>query len=418
MRAYKSDIFDPKPRGERGTIDWEAFFEDGEMGLISLINRASNIVKIKKCVGIIIDTLYMREEDAPNKEIFRARMETFIPASPVDSSADFEKTKNSVALLLREIKEDRVQKSLAYVKEQKTDEVVKEERRLAEIKSTESLRATSQSAESVFVDVFCGAIEERLAVLRVRRAPGGATLPFILSPDFGTNFQAILRRNFAPVLANRLKVFIGRVEGVAEEKRKGFVEREFESRKGRAVIWEAWQQTWEDSLKQSEYPIKPKEEKESVLGLLSKKKPEHTPVWKKKELTLEEWEIEVKRIMGANRRAQENWASISAKSDKYHAPEDGDEELLKELFGRSASGIKNQIDALYQIATQGGDVGKIFYNYQDGKKLDLALLAGCYQKPNIFLRKTCSLKQFLAGFRDTQRRLYFPLTSRYLSDFM
>ncbi len=250
----------------------------------------------------------------------------------------------------------------------------------------------------------------------MHKAPEGKTLPFILSPDFAAHFQAILRQDFAPVLAIRFKGLLGRAGQEPEEKRKDYIEQEFEGKEGRGILWEAWQKTWDETIDQTELPDKPKEEKKSFMGLLKKMKKEDTPAWQKKELTLKEWKVEVKRIKNANKKASRIWGSIAAESEDYQHPEDGDGKLLKELFGRSPIGIKKQIDALRQIATQSENAGKAFDSYQGGKNLDLALLAVCHLNPDVFLDKDACLKQFLAGFKDSQKRSFYPLTMRYLSD--
>jgi hypothetical protein len=416
--AKMSDTTDPNVKDKMNNIDWEVFFEDGEIGLIALIKNAKSINGVRKCVDLVIDMLYMREKDALHKKALKARLNDLIPTAQADSSLDPKKTKESIATLLREVKEDRIKGALAYAEQQKVGAVAEEECRIGSEESTESPAPPASGAEAVFVDVFCGVVNERLAVLKVHKAPEGKTLPFILSPDFAAHFQAILRQGFAPVLAIRFKGLLGRAEQEPEEKRKDYIEQEFEGKEGRGVLWEAWQKTWDETIGQTELPDKPKEEKKSFLGLLKKMKKEDTPAWQKNELTLKEWKVKVKRIKNANKNATRIWGSIAAESEDYQPPEDGDGGLLKELFGRSPIGIKKQIDALRQIATQSGNIGRSFDSYQGGKNLDLALLSVCHQNPEIFLDEEACLKQFLAGFKDSQKRSFYPLTSRYLSDHM
>ena len=149
-----SDFSNPKPQGEWGTIDWDAFFEDGEIGLISLIEKAKSMVGIRKCVDMIIDMLYMRDEDAPHKEALKVRLNALIPAPPANSSAETEETKKSVVRLLREIKEDRVRRALARVEQQEAGAVAKEDRRVVSEEPPESSPAAPKDAQTVFVDVF------------------------------------------------------------------------------------------------------------------------------------------------------------------------------------------------------------------------------------------------------------------------
>ena len=416
--AKMSDTTDPSVKDKMNNIDWEVFFEDGETGLIALIKKAKSINGVKKCVDLVIDMLHMRKNDASHKKAMKARLNDLITAAQADSSLDPKKTKESIVILLREIKEDRIKRALAHAEQQKAGAVAEEECRIASEESTESPAPPASGAKAIFVDIFCGIVNERLAVLKMHKAPEGKILPFILSPDFAAHFQAILRQDFAPALAIRFKGLLGRAGQEPEEKRKDYIEQELEGKEGRGVLWEAWQKTWDETIGQTELPDKPKEEKKSFMGLLKKMTKEDTPAWQKKELTIDEWKVEVKRIKNANKNATRIWGSIAAESEDYQPPEDGDGKLLKELFGRSPIGIKKQIDALRQIATQSENAGKAFDSYQGGKNLDLALLAVCHQNPDVFLDKDACLKQFLAGFKDSQKRSFYPLTSRYLSDHM
>ena len=55
--AKMSDTTDPNVKDKMNNIDWEVFFEDGEIGLIALIKNAKSINGVRKCVDLVIDML-------------------------------------------------------------------------------------------------------------------------------------------------------------------------------------------------------------------------------------------------------------------------------------------------------------------------------------------------------------------------
>ncbi|MEK9754365.1 MAG: hypothetical protein VW338_14320 [Rhodospirillaceae bacterium] len=134
-------------------------------------------------------------------------------------------------------------------------------------------------------------------------------------------------------------------------------------------------------------------------------------------MTLDEWKDEVKRIERANQRARNIWARLTETDKRFQPPDDSDRKTLMNLFARTAGALSKQIGAVRQIAEQGGNAGKVFSDYQQGKDIDLPLLCACCQQPEIFLENGV-LKDFMRGFPETMRRERFPLTSRFFEDFL
>lgn len=131
---------------------------------------------------------------------------------------------------------------------------------------------------------------------------------------------------------------------------------------------------------------------------------------------MEEWEDEVARIERANLKAIETWALLTAPHGEFLPPEEGDRKTLMNLFARTPGAISKQIKAIRQIAEQGGNPGKVFADYQQGKDIDLPLLCAVCQAPDIFLKKPL-LKDFMRSFPDSMKRDRFRLTCRSFPDF-
>ena len=133
-------------------------------------------------------------------------------------------------------------------------------------------------------------------------------------------------------------------------------------------------------------------------------------------MTIEEWEEACTEIEEMNAHAAKVWGEITRQSDNYQAPGDEDNALLMNLFARTPDTLQKQIDAILQISEQGGNTAKVFADYQQGKNIDTALLAACYQSAETLLEGGV-LKEFMRSFRDTMRRDRFPLVERYLASY-
>ena len=145
------------------------------------------------------------------------------------------------------------------------------------------------------------------------------------------------------------------------------------------------------------------------------KKEKARPDYLEPELTEEEWKDAVKQVKRANAKTMRMWDTLCADAETYDPPmRDRDGQLLKELFGRSTNGTVNQIRAINQIVDQGVDMGRVFGEFQQGKNVEICLLAACYQRPQQYLGEKGRLNELLQGFR----RRDFPLISRYLPDYI
>jgi len=59
-------------------------------------------------------------------------------------------------------------------------------------------------------------------------------------------------------------------------------------------------------------------------------------------------------------------------------------------------------------------LGRVFSDYQQGKSIEICLLANCYQRPALYLGEKGRLREMLKGFRSAS----FPLIARYLPDYI
>ncbi|MEK9723965.1 MAG: hypothetical protein VW405_10865, partial [Rhodospirillaceae bacterium] len=186
-----------------------------------------------------------------------------------------------------------------------------------------------------------------------------------------------------------------------------------ETRQSRQFLWDVWQKVWTEATCQREPPKKPAKEKKSLLGKL--KKQDAKPGWMGEQMTMEEWEDAVAMIAQANKRAAANWAGLTAASDAFAAPTDGDNKMLMNLFARTPDVMGKQVRALTQIAEQGGNRAKIFADYQQGKDIDLPLLSAVCQRPDLFPDGGI-LKDVMRSFPEPLQRDQFGLIVRYFAD--
>ena len=88
-----------------------------------------------------------------------------------------------------------------------------------------------------------------------------------------------------------------------------------------------------------------------------------------------------------------------------------------EMYGRSPAALKKQIDAVRQIASQGGEVGRAFDTYRRNNHPDLGILSASFLFPELFLDpKSGCLKAMLRSYRRSELRRNLPFTARYLGD--
>lgn len=436
------------PRTEYNTIDWEAAFEDGDHGLIAMVEQSSTAAGILACSQVIIRSLFSRADDADTRIGFERQLNDAMSESPEgdDTESGDDERRRRVIELLREIKDHRVERANFHIARIKAGIDKQVERRdndakklleqaaadaegTAEIDVDDAPAAESSpqpdhpddadaseySAEAAFVEALSRLLGGRLSVLREGISPGpiaSALPPYPVSPEFAERFGELVRDQFAPAMMSACRPFILQAEHRDPKERVSYILENMEERRSREILWDSWRVVWNELTDQQEPPKKPKEEKKSLLGRLTKKKAQ--PAWMGETLTLEEWEDEVKRIERANERARTVWARLTEPHKRFLPPDDTDRKTLMNLFARTSGALSKQINAVRQIAEQGGNPGKVFSDYQQGKDIDLPLLCACCQRQDLFLKKGV-LKDFMRSFPDAMKHERFRLTSRFFA---
>ncbi|MEQ8666270.1 MAG: hypothetical protein RIC16_11125 [Rhodospirillales bacterium] len=441
--------------------DWEAIFEDPEYGVINLIMRSKSPSAIRKSIDLIVSTLFSRAGDKSRRDAFSSLLNDIADVAP-DDEGGLDLVRHRMVKLLRGIKEDRVVR--ARLTESEIDEDAVQgpkgaERRRGEPdiiadatggsgmssqwSPTESghvhagadgntfevvrhdgeavwnrLKAmpTPVSLEEAFSDVFLASLEERFNVLRGKVTPDnpiGGRVPFLLSKAFAERYVSIVKEEILPVMIARCgRVYEPFAKSKPDKWRTGLAD-EFVHRDQRLRLWEAWQSAWLELTTQMALPPKP------GSGANRPLRKEVRTGDSLPEQTVEEWRKDVSIIKRQNTLAAGVWNRFTAFAEDYHAPLDQDNRLLMELFGRSAGGIVEQIAALLQIALQKDGAPRLFETFQRGKSVDVAMLAACYQYPDVFvLGDRPMLSILVRGFGRRRRLEALPLTSRYLSDRM
>mgnify|MGYP006865023557 CR=1 FL=1 len=402
--------------------DWEAVFESEESGFIPLVKQAKTVDGLRECTHLIIRSLFTRDNDADIRAVYEQALDNMLPRTGVDIPA-LDKGVSGIIQLLREIKMYRQTKAAEHqeqLNESSLDEPDPVERRedgepdplpgLEISESFETDNGEEKIVEEIFADLLCQRVIRPLQILN--QEINKPNPPFILSKHFANHFNTLLREHFAPSFLADSRALVARTLLQPADKRREYLVEQFNGRVSAENLWDRWKDTWELLLHEQEMPRRPEPEKKSgLLGGLKKKK--KVPAFMRP-MTLEEWEARVKKVKAGNKKAKELWALISAPSEHYSPPEFNDEKLLMGLFRRSSTGLQNHINALSQIAGQGEDIGKGLSNYAQGKDIDLALLAACYQYPDLFLGKKKGLKDMLMGLDDDEIANTYPLIKRFL----
>lgn len=400
------------PRGEFGVIDWETVFESPTDGLIPLIETADREHKVVACTRTVIESLFALESDESLRERF---LEDITAISDTDGSGSEGPGKQALAAmdLLRQVKLDRVERAEAYIRKKKAE--------IREAKSSQNDEEPAEKKAEVPADPLSIAlgnfIDKRLAAVRCYNAEAiEQSLPFLVSPVFSKHLKQVVLDYVGPAMSDRMRGLVLQAEQKPEDARVAFILGELENRKQRSTAWEVWKDVWQMLTQQSDIPDEPEKGRKSgkLSGLLGKKSQKKGF---RKEMTHEEWEIISAQIQSANERAEMVWNKITEPSQDYQAPTDQDAELLMNLFGRTPEALKKQTEAIYQIADQDVNRGKVFSNYQQGKDIDGPLLCACLSKPDRFLHGDI-LKDFLRGFPERMRKDRFPLISRYLAEYI
>ncbi|MBL6933140.1 MAG: hypothetical protein ISR45_09345 [Rhodospirillales bacterium] len=419
----------PPATGAPPGHDWEAIFESPETGFIHLVKQAKTVDGLRECTHLIIRSLFSRDDDMPIRDVYEHALDGMLPKTGIEIQ-HMDKGVSQIVQLLREIKEYRQTKSQEHADQllqKPAGETVQPDHERREDRESEPLpglefadpqqNIASDDEEQViaemFADLFCARIKKRFDVLTANVGKSCKKPPFILSTDFARHFETLLRQHFIPCFLENSRALVARTAQQPENLRREYLANQFNGRVSSQNLWDRWQDIWAQLIHPQDLPAKPEPEKKTgLLGGLKKKK-KKVPAFMR-ELTLDEWKVRTRKIKQGNKKTAELWALIVTKSDAYQLPEFEDEKLLMELFGRSASGLQNHINALRQIAQQGTDIGRGLSAYAQGKDIDLAVLATCYQNPDLFLGKNMGLTQMLLGKDDAEITSSLPLVKRYL----
>lgn len=423
--------------------DWEAVFETPGQGLIPLIESAKSLAALRECTSLVIRTLFLRMNDEETRATYDAALEEIIAVG----EPGLESVKTKITELLRTIKEMRKEKqtlaqlqpdadrriqddesAIGNVGEAESDEEAEEDLMPDEERSGEEQAVEGQPAPTVkidkddpareaFADVCWDVVGERLDVLQAgipQQRAKDDKLPFVLSAAYAARFESVVRKYLAPPMADQCRGIVIRAASQPAENQRDFIRQNFEDKNGRRRLWKHWQRAWIDVTVEKEEPLMPEKKASGLLKMLTRKKKVDSPE-DEENLTFEEWQVKVADIRADNKRARDVSVLLHEDTGDCLPPYKEESEVLKELFGRSAAGLKKQIDALRQIAQQGENIGKAFDRYQKGKNVELALLAVSYQNPDLFLGKKRILKDMLKGFSEAQKT-GLPLIRNYLPD--
>ena len=105
------------PKTADGVTDWELVFEDEENGLMALVMTAHSTVILKECTIVIIQQLFIREDDSTNIMKYILMLNDIIPDEQENNTnKDWLKSmRSNVVELLRKIKDDRMKKANAFL---------------------------------------------------------------------------------------------------------------------------------------------------------------------------------------------------------------------------------------------------------------------------------------------------------------
>ncbi|MBT3556914.1 MAG: hypothetical protein HN644_02645 [Rhodospirillales bacterium] len=343
------------PRTSHGTIDWEAVFEEPGSGLIPLVESAHSAEAIVKVVRVIIEALFTRQSDRPLRDGFLTTVDDI-------ATQDLTTTKKLSTALLREVKDDRIARATAFIKQKKSG-------RASDTDATADPPETGGKQENLppFNTALAQTIEKRLVVLRgngVDGEFGGTPLPFPLSRKFCEHLMTIIAEHVAPALAQHAAEIISKSEKLPEADQVKDIVKALDTKKHREALWEHWCVEW--------------------------------------------------KVVTEQAKDHSVWDKICQPSDSYQPPLNDDNEMLMGLFARTPDTMDRQSTALYQIAGQGEGAKKAFEEYRQGKDVDAALLSACYQEPNVFIASGF-LKDIMRDHSDDVRHETFPLTIRFLS---
>lgn len=104
----------PWPLTPEGVTDWEFVFEDPKTGFIALLGHATAAEALKDCAIVIVQSLFIRDDDGDNVMKFIIDLNKIFPYDS-DGSDDFSAMQEDTTDLLRKIKDERKKKAEDYL---------------------------------------------------------------------------------------------------------------------------------------------------------------------------------------------------------------------------------------------------------------------------------------------------------------
>jgi len=96
------------PHKDDGTVDWEAVFEDDDIGLLAYIKSARTDKALGQCAHVIIQSLFIRDQDPPYRDAYNAAVDELVGSG--DGHA-----RDKLLHLIREIKINRIERAGHYL---------------------------------------------------------------------------------------------------------------------------------------------------------------------------------------------------------------------------------------------------------------------------------------------------------------
>ncbi|GAB6053136.1 hypothetical protein JCM17960_19560 [Magnetospira thiophila] len=414
----------------KNMLDWEVFFEAKDQGVIPLVRQAQSLDTLQKCYAVTVSQLFRRDGDGDRRRTFEALFHELVGVG----DQDLDSVKERLTVVFRHIKEERKARVAALLAAKQAEEAAATERRQAQmdLEAEEAparpLDATPPPAASeeptgptpreAFKEIFAQLIINRLLIMQADQdwcRSHHVKVPFFCSDAFATLYKSLLIDHLGDAMAEHFPSLITRIKLKDPAERLGYTLESLEDRKYRRVLWETWQGVWARMTQEQVAPKKPapgskkKGLLESLTSLAGDKAPDEMTVWRKKVAQVEEH----------NTNCRLFWEKLTASSKHYEPPTVEDSTLLMQLFGRSISGLTKDITALRQIAGQGGEVGRAFDGFQKGKNLDLPLTVVSFQCPDLYLDENKKiLKKYLGGVSPEERQAVYPLTLRFLAEYL
>ena len=104
----------PWPLTPQGVTDWEFVFEDPKTGFITLLGQAAAAEALKDCAIVIVQSLFIRDDDGDNVMKFIIELNKIFPYDD-DGSGSFPTMQEETTDLLRKIKDERTKKAEEYL---------------------------------------------------------------------------------------------------------------------------------------------------------------------------------------------------------------------------------------------------------------------------------------------------------------